>query len=194
MRRRAAVSSRNATSEPSTRNTRAPPPGAVLAGLTALPGRKPSSIRRRAISSGRSRRSRMPSSPLPNSANVAGCFCAAADRFLLLKFICSSLLVSGGVSTLSRKAFLPQILTPTKVSRIERKVKCLPLKLRARIDACCERPCHLPHNPLRENKLPYSLELKFAGFLTLPSVCFGVGSGRVLFLNRMSTAFPTCSY
>ena len=67
-----AVSSRKATSDPSTRKTRGPPPGARRPGTTSFPGRNPSSIRRRAMSSGRSSRSITQRWPLGNSASVRG--------------------------------------------------------------------------------------------------------------------------
>jgi len=88
---REAVSARNATSLPSTRKTRGSPPGAQKAANTVLPGRKPSSIKRRASPSGRSRRSRIPCSPSRSSPSVAG-----ARRLrpqALLKLSCITLLV-----------------------------------------------------------------------------------------------------
>jgi hypothetical protein len=82
---RAAVSLRNATSEPSTRNTRGPPPGARLPGTTSFPGRNPNSINRLAMSSGRSRRSITQRCPVGRSANVKGLGCFEEPGVVLFR-------------------------------------------------------------------------------------------------------------
>ena len=69
--RRLAVSRRSAISEPSTWNTRGSPPGALSPAVMRVPGRKPSSIRRRASSAGKSMRSRMAASPRRRSTRLA---------------------------------------------------------------------------------------------------------------------------
>jgi hypothetical protein len=84
-----AVSRRNATSEPSTRYTRGSPPGALRAGTIMWPGRKPNSIKRRAMSSGRSRWSSTPASPSGSCANVGAGTLRGAGPELLLTLICS---------------------------------------------------------------------------------------------------------
>ena len=71
-RRNWVVSRRRAISLPSTRNTRGSPPGAALPATTVVPGMKPSSMRRRATSSGRFRESTTPDSPSTRSARVCG--------------------------------------------------------------------------------------------------------------------------
>lgn len=86
-----AVSRRRATSEPSTRNTRGSPLGALCAADTIFPGRKPSSMRRRALSSGRSNLSRTACSPFRSSASVARF--PPGGRCFLVKLSCNTLSV-----------------------------------------------------------------------------------------------------
>jgi len=96
--KRAAVSRLRAISEPSTRYTRGPPPGALRAGTITCPGRKPSSISRRATSSGRSRRSRIPDSPRGNWARVVGARAAFRASFgALLTLSCIVCLLFAGL-------------------------------------------------------------------------------------------------
>ena len=69
--KRRAVSRRSAISEPSTWKTRGSPPGALSPAVMRVPGTKPSSIRRRASSVGKSMRSRMAASPFRRSTRLA---------------------------------------------------------------------------------------------------------------------------
>ena len=66
------VSLRRAISLPSTRKTRGSPPGAARPATTVVPGINPSSMRRRATSSGSSRDSTTPDSPSRRSAKSLG--------------------------------------------------------------------------------------------------------------------------
>ena len=96
--RRRAVSRRRAISEPSTWKTRGSPPGALRPAVMSVPGRKPSSINRRASSVGRSIRSRIAASPLRRSTKLT----CGASGWLLLPLSCNLISVCSGLKFLSR--------------------------------------------------------------------------------------------
>src|ERR1019366_7801507 len=95
--KRRAVSRRRAISEPSTWKTRGSPPGALFPAVIRVPGTKPSSIRRRASSVGKSIPSRMAASPFRRSIRLAN----AATGNSLLPLSCNMLLVCAYPKSLS---------------------------------------------------------------------------------------------
>src|ERR1019366_4791737 len=95
--RRRAVSRRRAISEPSTWKTRGSPPGALFPAVMRVPGTKPSSIKRRASSAGKSIPSRMAASPFRRSTRLA----CTATGISLLPLSCNMLLVCAHPKSLS---------------------------------------------------------------------------------------------
>jgi hypothetical protein len=122
----AAVSERKATSEPSTRNTRGPPPGARLPGTTSLPGRNPNSINRLAISSGSSSRSITHLCPVGRSARV-------------------NILIGGGspLTALFGDSMICDLFSMTCTEGFPKPVT-KNLQFGAMIDVCCGTPRNIP--------------------------------------------------
>src|ERR1019366_2692991 len=81
-----------------TRKTRGSPPGALLPAVMRVPGTKPSSIRRRASSMGKSIRSRMAAEPFRRSTRLA----RGASACSLLPLSCNMILVCASPKPLSR--------------------------------------------------------------------------------------------